>query len=241
MEQANNGKDGIFSEGTPTCCAPEELAISRCLYISDAIISQGRVAKIKKKKKRKSVFTSLSRFSRSRKKSRSRKRSRRSPRMLQRSIHVIIYSLTDDKNRSVESRRWPVAIFTRVSCNDKLISPSISFPEFRLSLRPRGNDIIHVCIYVHRIYALTFQQRERIFPRDLDPRTRWNPVTGYPVSPILAAPPDYSLKPNTRRQTIPCLAAFSVYISRLRDRRMFPFVLFFDADFFLILKMKCVN
>lgn len=127
-------------------------------------------------------------------------------------ICIIIYSLTDDKNRSVESRRWPVAIFTRVSCNDKLISPSISFPEFRLSLRPRGNDIIHVCIHVYRIYALTFQQRERIFPRDLDPRTRWNPVTGYPVSPILAAPPDYSLKPNTRRQTIPCLAAFSLYI-----------------------------
>lgn len=59
MEQANNGKDGIFSEGTPTCCAPEELAISRCLYISDAIISQGRVAKIKKKKKEK-VFLQAS-------------------------------------------------------------------------------------------------------------------------------------------------------------------------------------
>lgn len=175
MEQANNGKDGIFSEGTPTCCAPEELAISRCLYISDAIISQGRVAKInkkKKKKKKKRFYKPLSILSIEEKKSIEKTIASFPPNVTKIYICIIIYSLTDDKNRSVESRRWPVAIFTRVSCNDKLISPSISFPEFRLSLRPRGNDIIHVCIHVYRIYALTFQQRERIFPRDLDPRTR---------------------------------------------------------------------
>lgn len=184
----------------------------------------------KKKKKKKCFYKPLSILSIEEKKSIEKTIASFPPNVTKIYICIIIYSLTDDKNRSVESRRWPVAIFTRVSCNDKLISPSISFPEFRLSLRPRGNDIIHVCIHVYRIYALTFQQRERIFPRDLDPRTRWNPVTGYPVSPILAAPPDYSLKPNTRRQTIPC-CLLCIYFS-LEESPDVSFRSFFRCRFF---------
>lgn len=183
-----------------------------------------------KKKKKKRFYKPLSILSIEEKKSIEKTIASFPPNVTKIYICIIIYSLTDDKNRSVESRRWPVAIFTRVSCNDKLISPSISFPEFRLSLRPRGNDIIHVCIHVYRIYALTFQQRERIFPRDLDPRTRWNPVTGYPVSPILAAPPDYSLKPNTRRQTIPC-CLLCIYFS-LEESPDVSFRSFFRCRFF---------
>lgn len=114
--------------------------------------------------------------------------------------------------------------FTRVSCNDKL-SPRASFPSFAF---PSDLEETILYVYTYTAYALTFQQREGIFPRDLDPRTRWNPVTGYPVSPILAAP-DYSLKPNTRRQTIPH-GAFSVYFS-LEESPDVSFFPLFDADF----------